>query len=570
MPIPDKTSFTNPSITEIQFKNALNQLIDFLKEFEKLGLVFAKTETLLSFTPEKSILAKALDTGKVWSWSGSWQVTNLSEFERAVGYINGEIAKLAEDFNNALTDYLIPTLEEDATTKANTAKSEAINHIDSIVGIGGMTANIIPLAIDNFGNIPIWLEDGSFDFANSKALGKSDISSIIPLAVDAVGNIPVWLEDGALGFSAIGLDTLNYLSNFFQSRKYQTNVLMGQRPINTDSRSLHQWKAKASRIKSGATDQLRVVLAGDSWAEHSTIATELKTILQTEYGEAGSGWINLGTERNMLDGITITYGSGWTINDLDSTSAAFPYGCGPDGFTRTSTTVGSTITLANLTKGDQLTVFFGNTGGVFSYTINGVETNVTANTAKKVLISLNGTTSVVLKIISGTICFFGMHLRKTEGSGVEFNKVGNGNSTGQDYLKISPAGQAEVSSFLNPDVLIIILGTNDYRRGHSVSNFKAGIVAMIDGFKSASPNCAVILIAPAQSSVASPPIPLNDFVEAIFELIYYRQTEVYNMFDDWGSYHLENSNGQWADTLHVSKSGAYRLSRQIFKRFLEI
>ncbi|MDV7704994.1 SGNH/GDSL hydrolase family protein [Acinetobacter pittii] len=479
--------------------------------------------------------AKAEDTKAIWFWNkpegapdgNYWENTGLSELEQAKNYTDEKVGS-------------------------------------------GPTKGIIPLAVDEVGNVPIWLDDGAFDFANSKALGKSERSSIIPLVVDEAGNVPVWLEDGSLGFSTLSLDTFNFLTNYFQSRKYQTNVFMGQRPINTDSASLRQWKAKVAKIKSGITEQLRVVLAGDSWAEHSTIATELKTILQTAYGEAGSGWINLGTERNMLDSITITYSSGWTVNDLDSTSAAFPYGCGPDGFTRTSTTAGSTITLANLTKGDQLTVFFGNTGGVFSYTINGVETNVTANSAKKVQISLNSSTSVILKVISGNICFFGMHLRKTTGSGVEFNKVGNGNSTGQDYLKISPAGQAEVSSFLNPDVLIIILGTNDYRRGHSVANYQAGIMAMIDGFKSASPNCAVILIAPAQTSVTSPPIPLVNFVEAAWELIYYRQTEVYNMFDDWGSYILENSNGQWADTLHVSKSGAYRLSRKIFKTFLEL
>lgn len=497
---------------------------------------FPTEALLLASTPTVSPkAAKAMDTKKIWYWGkytdtetvDSWHDTGLSELDQSVNYTNLRVGAIP-------------------------------------------TKSIVPLAVDQLGNVPIWLEDGAFDFANSKALGKSERSSIIPLVVDEAGNVPIWLEDGALGFSTLSLDTFNFLSNYFQSRKYQTNVFMGQRPINTDSASLRQWKAKVAKIKSGISDQLRVVLAGDSWAEHSTIATELKTILQTAYGEAGSGWINLGTERNMLDSITITYSSGWTVNDLDSTSATFPYGCGPDGFTRTSTTAGSTITLANLTKGDQLTVFFGNTGGVFSYTINGVETNVTANSAKKVLISLNGATSVVLKVISGTICFFGMHLRKTTGSGVEVNKVGNGNSTGQDYLKISPAGQAEVSSFLNPDVLIIILGTNDYRRGHSVANYQAGIMAMIDGFKSASSNCAVILVAPAQTSVASPPIPLVNFVEAAFELIYYRQAEVYNMFDDWGLYDLENSNGQWADTLHVSKSGAYRLSRKIFKTFLEL
>ncbi|RZG81984.1 SGNH/GDSL hydrolase family protein [Acinetobacter pittii] len=539
MPLPSADQFIGQNVTESGFKQAQSQLIQFL------GDDVPTNEQLVN-----TFATKAIADSKTNLMPTDYKITVTSDPEESK---NGDYTWNGTELVKSPFDPL---------DQAKIYTNERVGMLP--------TKSIVPLAVDQLGNVPIWLEDGAFDFANSKALGKSERSSIIPLVVDEAGNVPVWLEDGSLGFSTLSLDTFNFLSNYFQSRKYQTNVFMGQRPINTDSASLRQWKAKVAKIKSGITDQLRVVLAGDSWAEHSTIATELKTILQTAYGEAGSGWINLGTERNMLDSITITYSSGWTVNDLDSTSAAFPYGCGPDGFTRTSTTAGSTITLANLTKGDQLTVFFGNTGGGFSYTINGVETNVTANTAKKVQISLNGATSAVLKVLSGTICFFGMHLRKTTGSGVEFNKVGNGNSTGQDYLKISPAGQAEVSSFLNPDVLIIILGTNDYRRGHSVANFQAGIMAMIDGFKSASPNCAVILIAPAQTSVASPPIPLVNFVEAVWELIYYRQTEVYNMFDDWGLYDLENSNGQWADTLHVSKAGAYRLSRKIFKTFLEL
>jgi|GEM_PF-6913329 len=468
-----------------------------------------------------------------------------------------------------LSDFSVLFLLEKLQPLNESTYERAIDFVDKRVG-GSSQNPITPLAIDSAGNIPAWFENGVFDFADSKAIGKSEDSSIIPLATDMLGNIPVWLKNGLLGFSGLDPDTFALLADKFQSSKYKTNVLNISRPIVTDSTSLRQWKAKAAKIKSGITDQLRVVLTGDSWTEHSTIATELKTILQTAYGEAGSGWINLGSERNMLDSITITYSSGWTINDLDSSSAVFPYGCGPDGFTRTSATAGSTITLANLIKGDLLTVFFGNTSGVFSYTVNGIETNITADTAKKVQIALNGATSVVLKVVSGTVCFHGMHLRKTTGSGVELNKIGNGGSTGQDYLKISPTAQSGLSSFLNPDVLIIILGTNDYRRGHSVTNFKSGISAMIDGFKSANPNCGVILIAPAKSNIPSPPIPLENFAEAIFELSQVKQAEVYNMFDDWGTYTLENNNGQWADTLHVSKSGAQRLSRQLFSKFLEI
>lgn len=502
---------------------------------------FATEQILKQWTPDfNGARAKADDTKKIWRWeltsaagitpiTGNWVDTGLSE------------------------------------------KDQAINYTNTLVGTNPSSQRIVPLAVDSKGNIPVWLDNGLFDFADSLVLGKLSLSNIIPIAMDEVGNIPVWLQGGLLGCAGLTPETIDYLKSKINTISYKTNVFGQIRPIQTDGSSLRAWSAKAAKIQSSVTEQLKIILTGDSWTEHSVIATELKKLLVGAYGEAGSGWINMGAERNMLDGITITYSTGWTVNDMDNGAAAFPYGCAPDGFTRTSSTVGNTITLGNLTKGNELSVFFGNTSGVFSYQINSAaEVQVTADATGKVVIPLTTSSTVILKVVSGTICFFGMHLRQTTGSGVELNKLGNGNCTGRDYLKISPAAQSGFTSFFSPDVVVIILGTNDYRRGHSVADFKAGISAMIDGYRTGNPNCGIILVTPARSNVANPPIPLVNFTEAIFQLSQEKQAEVYNAFDDFDVFANENTNGQWSDNLHLSKSGAYRLSKQIFKKFLEL
>ncbi|WP_087550115.1 SGNH/GDSL hydrolase family protein [Acinetobacter sp. WCHAc010052] len=502
--------------------------------------------------------AKAMDTSKIWYWNGTvWTDTGLSEFDKAVSRAQ------------ELDDEVIIAASAEADQKAATAVINANKYTDNRVGTS-VSSRIIPLAVDAEGYIPVWLEEGALDFADSVVIGKASSGSLVPMAVDRDGNIPVWIKDGKLGFAGLSDEAVELLNRRYLQTKYLTSVV-SLRPIVSDGTSLFQWKAKAAKIKTGAAQQLRVAITGDSWTEHSVITGELIKLLRAEYGEAGSGWINLGAERNMLDGITITYSSGWIINDMDNGAAAFPYGCGPDGFTRTSSTAGSKITLGNLSKGNELSVFFGNTGGVFSYSVNGsAETEVTVDAAQRLMINLSGTSSVVLTVKSGEICFWGMHMRKTTGAGVEVNKLGNGNCTGRDYLKISPGAQANLSEFIGADVVIIMLGTNDYRRGHSTADFANGIARIINGYRSASPGCACIVVAPAQSNVATPPIPLVDFTEMVFLLAPQIRAEYYNMYDDWAGFESENAQGQWNDNLHVSQAGAYRLAKKIYKSFLEL
>ncbi|MDC4364590.1 SGNH/GDSL hydrolase family protein, partial [Acinetobacter baumannii] len=346
-------------------------------------------------------------------------------------------------------------------------------------------------------------------------------------------------------------------------------------PIVSDGASLRQWKAKVSNLKYGiANTQPRLLLTGDSWTDYGQISNRILTTLRTYLGEAGTGWINLGDPNAQFDYVSVSRAGTWAFEDLNI-NANFTYSSAPDGYVLISSTVDSTLSIGNLNKGDQLTVFFGKTDGTFKYSINGgTETTVTASAAgaeiQSVVIPIAPLNNVVFTVTSGTIAFYGLHLRKSTGSGVEVTKIGNAGATGKDYLKVSAGSRSYFADYLKPDAVVIFLTTNDYRiAGNTPDTFKNGVSAMIDGYRINNPNCGFILVAPARSN-GTAVIPLSEYRDAIYEIAQTKQCEFYNMHDDWDVWSVENTNGQWADNLHLSHMGAYRLSQKLFKNFFEV
>ena len=439
------------------------------------------------------------------------------------------------------------------------------NFVDDRVGNPNQSTIIQPLVVDDVGNVAVWLDDGSLDYADSKTVGKKDgVSVIEPLVVDDVGNVAVWLDNGKLGATALSDDLLDDIKN--------TVTAKDVKPIISDGHTLNRVKAKAGQVNAGAS-QLRVLITGDSWTEHSTISNQLLKMLRIKYGESGTGWINLAPENNQLDGVSVSLSGQWELQDLNQVGQ-LDYGSAADGFAQISWTAGSTITVSNITKADTLTIFYAKKGnGTFSYSVNGGQQNtVVINQSgadlQSTTINVSGATELKITHVSGDVAVFGVHARKNN-VGVELTKIGNGGSTGKDYLKIAPITQAAMTSYLKPDVVIIILGTNDYRiAGNTVDAYKQGISAIIDGYRTNNTDCGVILIAPAKTN-GTTVTPLSDYRDAAIELAQTKNCEFYNMYDDWDSWSVENARSQWADDLHVSNAGANRLASTIFKNFLE-
>ena len=475
----------------------------------------------------------------------------------------------------------------DATNKANTAENNAIQHTNDLIG-RNYTKGIYAVVEDKLRQSPFWIQNGYIGFTflelltmlrvkSQLGLGSDKFQRFIPLAEDINRKCAAWFEDGLFDCGGVHPKFVAKIEAQLGpiSGGATNNVTKAAYPIISDGASLRQWKAKVSNLKYGiANTQPRLLLTGDSWTDYGQISNRILTTLRTYLGEAGTGWINLGDPKAQFDYVKVERTGTWVFEDLNNTPN-FTYSSAPDGYALISSTVGSTLNLENLNKGDQLTVFFGKTDGTFKYSINnGAEVEVTASsngpTIQSVMIPVGPLNNIAFTVTSGTIAFYGFHLRKSTGSGVEVTKIGNAGATGKDYLKISPNAQANLADYLKPDVVVIFLITNDYRiLGNTPETYKNGVSAMIDGYRTNNPNCGIILVAPARSN-GDAATPLSEYRDAVYELAQSKQCEFYNMHDDWDAYGPEYDNGQWADKLHLSHMGAYRLSQKLFKNFFEV
>lgn len=551
---------------ETDVKSALVQVNSALTDFNaesqealqqviSAGLMegFATEAELLATRP--TVLkkyAKAEDTDVIWFWN------------KPEGSPDGNYW-----INTGLSDY-----------------SKSKQYVDQRVG-QNLSNGIYAIVEDNLRQSPFWIQNGYIGFTFLELLTMLRVKSqlglnglvsqrIVPFHEDINRKCGAWLEDGLFRCAGVHPSVIEMIKDELGPISgTPNNVTDAAYPIISDGASLRQWNAKVATLKYGSVKQPRFLITGDSWTDYSTIPDKMLNLLRTYLGEAGTGWINLGDPKAQFDFVKVERTGTWIFEDLNNTPN-FTYSSAPDGYALISSTADSTLNLENLNKGDQLTVFFGKTDGTFKYSINtGAETIVTASSTgaeiQSVVIPITSPlTNVVFTITSGTIAFYGFHLRKTAGSGVEVTKIGNAGATGKDYLKISAASRAYFADYLKPDLVMIILATNDYRiPGNTAETYKSGISAMIDGYRVNNPRCGVILVAPARTNGAAV-TPLSTYRDAVYQLAQSKQCEFYNMYDDWDTYAVESANTQWADNLHTSHFGAQRFAQKIFKSFLEI
>ncbi len=93
--------------------------------------------------------------------------------------------------------------------------------------------------------------------------------------------------------------------------------------------------------------------------------------------------------------------------------------------------------------------------------------------------------------------FYGFQLLKNVTKGVVFNTVGINGATYADFLKY-PLQMEQLGS-INPDILIVSLGTNESVSNISEERFKKNIAELICRFREYNPKLSVLLITPTDN-----------------------------------------------------------------------
>ena len=432
----------------------------------------------------------------------------------------------------------------------------------------------VPLFHDEEDNVAAWLENGKL---NAVALHE-DIRDVIdtsyirkvPLFHDEEDNVAVWLENGKLNAVALhdgllaGLLTNTALENAFV-----------QRTLKTSGKSAWKYRAKKAKLDIGLSSKLKIGFTGDSWTEHSTIPQVFADYFYAKYGKSGDGWIQLNIDNpNQLNGIVLAR-DGWSVYDASATSLNPTFPTAMDGQYIYATGTAATLSISNLFD-TSVQIFYYDGTGTFRYSVNGaVPVVVTgAGTNKIVSVTVSGlnisaatTLSLDLTGNTGTVVIYGFYANGT-GNGVEINKMGNGGITAPQYIK-TLSYLSQTGTVVAPDVLIMIIGTNDFRTSVTLQAFRDGLTWWLNAWKAIVPDSAIILVAPAQCN-ASGANPLTSFRDIMRDVAITAGVEFYSLYDFMNTtYAKSNTEGLWVDNLHLSNAGGRVLLNQLNSHFLE-
>lgn len=434
-------------------------------------------------------------------------------------------------------------------------------------------SNKIPLFVDDDENVPVWLEKGKLNASalddDIRDVSDTDYPVKVPLFVDDNKNVPVWLENGKL--NAVALHE-NLLSGLMTADEFSRTLL--ERTLYTSGSTAWQFRAKKAKLDIGISSKLKIGFTGDSWTEHSTIPQVFADYFYAKYGKSGDGWIQLNIDNpNQLNGIVLTR-DGWSIYDA-STNINPTYPTSMDGQYIYATGTAATLSLSNFFD-TSIKIFYYDGTGTFRYSVNGgapvVVTGAGTNKIVSVTVSgLNISTATTLNIDltgnTGTVVIYGFYAEGT-GNGVEIDKMGNGGITAPQYIK-TLSYLPQTASVVAPDILIMIIGTNDFRTNVPLQGFRDGLTWWLNAWKAVIPDAAIIMVAPSQSN-ATGTYPLTDYRDIMRDVAVNAGVEFYSLYDFMNTaWTKSNAQGLWLNSLHLSNVGARFLLNQLNSHFLE-
>ncbi|MFA9342090.1 SGNH/GDSL hydrolase family protein, partial [Escherichia coli] len=127
---------------------------------------------------------------------------------------------------------------------------------------------------------------------------------------------------------------------------------------------------------------------------------------------------------------------------------------------------------------------------------------------------------------TGVAVILGMYAQGLN-TGVEVNKMGNGYSTAYNYTAITQYIK-DTASIVKPDILFIILGTNDGNLDTNVSRYREGLSQLIQAWKDAVPDIGIVVISPAFAG-GTPRYPRTEIVQAGYDVAKLTGVEFYSL-----------------------------------------
>ena len=169
---------------------------------------------------------------------------------------------------------------------------------------------------------------------------------------------------------------------------------------------------------------------------------------------------------------------------------------------------------------------------------------------------------------SGNV-FYGFQFLKNVKKGVVFNTVGVNGATYGDFLKYSL--QMEQLNSIQPDLIMISLGTNESLSSITKEDFQKNISDLVSKFKEQNPNLPILLISPTDNRLKSHKI--KEIVSWIKESALQNNVSFFNLYEATGErgYFKKSLNRKEAnaDGVHFLRPGYEFQAQKIWNALSE-
>lgn len=274
--------------------------------------------------------------------------------------------------------------------------------------------------------------------------------------------------------------------------------------------------------------QINIALIGDSYT-HDTArySNAVAETMIAELGDAGGGWVGFASWNGDVNGNVrpATYVL-TRIGTWDQTNPTNYYTIpSPDLGQALSSTPGDRQSIAGPATPTLSAVRFfwnGTVDGVMQYRWNGgawTTINVQGSGVQSALLSglpVSGAWTLDMEVVSGTCKPCGVDLQSAA-SGVRVHKLAATGSRTQQWADVDATEWKASITSLDPQVVTIMLGTNDQFANRTPAQFKTDLTTMITRTREAMPSVDVAIMMPAENQYGNP-IPMSSYAIAATEV----------------------------------------------------
>lgn len=314
--------------------------------------------------------------------------------------------------------------------------------------------------------------------------------------------------------------------------------------------------------------QLIVAMIGDSWTHSQTRYTGVvASTLKTAFGDAGAGWTGFGWgfggtsdawsggNGNVSTEMSVALTSGWSTHYNSSVS--------PDIADIYTSTAGAKATATFSGTGNVSVVklfYIAGGSGIVRYRWNaGAWTTLDISTGSGLLTTNlasvpTGTWTLEIENVSGTTTICGIDVQKTT-DGVRVHKLGGTGSASNQWAGVSATDWQAGLTALAPNLVTILLGTNDQGGSMAPATYRTNLQTMITRVKDALPFADIALIMPCENQRVANTYAMSLYAKEAYELAAINNCawlDLQYVFGDTPSQYAYGSARPWfaADLIH--------------------